>query len=208
MGNYKFSIALKIFSLDEDDPIPVLDSLKKVFGSYAFLYHLYSDSDDYDYPVEESGAFELRTEDVSAREHLANLSRWRDGLKLLQKARWECGLDMWIFVPAGHDMKTKLRNFYDDYGYAMRYILDIDEDDFEIEYSHGDVSIKFDGLSTRDIDGSLRELKMYILLIDAILQYCGSRSRDELSEETWDDFIKSIRNRELLSYLSHIRSRY
>jgi hypothetical protein len=34
-----------------------------------------------------------------------------------------------------------------------------------------------------------------------LLKYCASRSRDELSEETWDDFVESIRNRELLSYL-------
>jgi len=220
MSDYKFSLGLQIFSLDKDDPVPVSDGLKKVFGSYAHLYHLYPDdlrrlySDDMDDYSDESdfhevsGIFEVRTERVSARVHLANLRRWQACLKLLRKANWECSLDMWMYVPVGRDLKRKLMTFYDDYGYEMRYIFDIEEEEFEIEYYHGNLGIKFRGLSTRDIDGSIYRLKMNILLIDAILQYCGSRSRDELSEETWSDFKDSISNRELLSYLSHIRSRY
>jgi hypothetical protein len=200
MGDYKFSIVAEIVSLD-DDPIPVADDLRSIFGSYAYPLHLDSmESDDIDDSVE-SGVFEIRTEYVPAKEHLANLSRWRAGLKLLRRAHWEGGVYMWVLIPMERDMYTKLRDFYDYYGREMRYSSDLGEDEFEVGFMGGTARIEFDGLSTSNIDASIRELKMRVLIVDAILRYCASRSRDELSEETWDDFIRSIRNRELLSYL-------
>ncbi|MCI4408705.1 MAG: hypothetical protein JHC26_06410 [Thermofilum sp.] len=185
--------------------------------SFTLEFTYKYDDDDYDYPEVydifgnyvrpnyEDDKFYLSTQKATAKSHLSKLSKWRDAFEELYDYDWNGSGDyMWIYIPADGGLSKKLRVFFDNNHKQMEDLADTDhyhEDGLISNYFEG-IQIEFSGIDLRFRDNidyeAYHTLRMRLLLIDAILDYCDSRSVEDIEDETWDDFKEFIRSRRAL----------
>ena len=190
MATYKFSILLRAERPDYVNPSEVLRGLSSMLAGYAVVDFLDSFDD---------GVLEIKIHYASAREHLSKIGLLEDAIDFLEDMGCRSGSPMLIRIRGlGKSMHNKLRIFFSNYLYEMAKLSRLSERELEFGV------LRFDGNSVRfKFRGTfyIPDIRGVILLTDAILQYCESRSIEDIKEETWEDFKDSIRSSELLSYI-------
>jgi len=193
MSDRKFSFTLRFTNKYEDDyDYP---EVHDIFGNYVHV--------NYDYDK-----LYLFTRKATAKAHLLKLSKWKEAFERLYDYDWNGSGDYTLIdIPTDNgDLGKKLEIFFDN---NREQIEDLADTDYFHQHSliiryHSGIMIEFSGVDLRlkrNIDYAVYELKMRLLLIDAILDYCDSRSIDDVKDETWDDFREFVRDRrEVRSY--------
>ncbi|MCI4408706.1 MAG: hypothetical protein JHC26_06415 [Thermofilum sp.] len=190
MATYKFSILLRVESWGDTDSMEVLRGLNTILRSYAVVN--FSD-------LFKDEMLEIQTNYASAREHLSRIALLEDAIDFLEDMSYRSSSPMLIRIRSlGKDMHKKLRMFFSNYLYEMAKLSRLSERELEFGI------LRFDGSSVKlEFRGTfyIPDIRGAILLTDAILQYCESRSIGDIKVETWEDFKDSIRSSELLSYI-------
>jgi len=152
--------------------------------------------------------FYLSTQKAAAKSHLSKLSKWKEIFERLYDRGWNGSKDyMWILISADEDLDKKLKIFFKNNKRQMEDVASIFYHAYGIiDNYHDDTQIEFGGIDLRSRDNidhkAYHKLRMRLLLIDAILDYCDSRSAEDIERKTWDDFWGFICNRKSLkSYL-------
>jgi len=192
MSGRKFSFTLRFTNKYNDYDYPEVND---IFGNYVHV--------DYD-----DDKFYLFTQKATTKAHLSKLSKWKVAFERLYDYGWNGSSDyMLINIPTDDlDLGRKLKIFFDNNREQIEDLANTDhsrQHGLIIRY-HSGIMVEFSGVDLRlkrNIDYDVYELKMRLLLIDAILDYCDSRSIDDVKDETWDDFREFVRDRrELRSY--------
>jgi len=190
MATYKFSILLRAESWGDTDSMEVLRGLNTILSGYAIVN--FSD-------LFKDEVLEIQTNYAPAREHLSRIALLEDAIDFLEDMGYRSGSPMLIRIRSlGKGMHKKLRVFFSNYLYEMARLSRLSEREFEFSI------LRFDGSSVKlGFRGTfyIPDIRGAILLTDAILQYCESRSIEDIEEETWEDFKDSVRSNELLSYI-------
>jgi hypothetical protein len=200
MGNYKFYFLVRLYFEPGTKPDSV--ELDDIFGNYVSAELM-------SYP--KLSAFPelyLETREVTAKQHLSQLSKWGKAFRKLYYEGWNGDGDfVWMFIPVSDRlMREKLKSFFANHRKPMEDLAETHGRHlrglFKIVVVYGETAqIEFSGLDISDIRWASHRLKIRILLIDAILDYCNSRSIEDIEEETWGDFRRSVRNGELREIL-------
>ena len=153
------------------------------------LEFVYKDIDGYNYPkvrdifgsyVEDSyvdNRFYLLAQKASAKIHLSNLSKWKKVFDRLARDGWNGdGYFMWIYILGDGDLDKKLRIFFDNNKKEMEDVANTTHLYGIISDYFHEIQIELGGLDIHDVRSALYQFKKRILLIDAILDYCDSRS--------------------------------
>ncbi|MCI4408704.1 MAG: hypothetical protein JHC26_06405 [Thermofilum sp.] len=195
MSDRKFSFMLEFSYKYADDDVGDFPDVDDIFGSYV--------RDSF---VE--NRFYLLIQYDTAKSHLSKLSKWRKAFERLYDYDWDGSENfMWIYIPARGGLYEKLDIFFSNNKRQIENLTGTRHHEYGLISDHyGEAQIEFGGIDLRyegDIDYAVYTLKMRLLLIDAILDYCEDKSVEYLEYATWDHhFKKFIRNRRaLMSYL-------